>query len=216
MQPWSESFARMLCKLATLTFVSSLQSASSMLLPLSCRALSRVGTAGFASKKPATSPSAKTTAIKQEEMVTTGSHKKGKVPRALGAYNFFIKEQALARKREPGVKPSELLTVLAREWKTLNAQQKRPYESMAAKSKADAALARDVAKSNRRPLAAYAKWCSEVMNDLSKSHPDMKATDKMKEAAARWKVLPAVEKDRRAAEARAARQNWAMKQPTAA
>lgn len=186
------------------------QPAWGLLVPAAQATLTHLHKVEFASNSKQTPPYLKD--AKKEQTKTPKTAKAAKVPRALGAYTFFVKEQAAARKGE--AKASEMMKILGQEWKQLSTQQKKPYEDMAARSKAEVAEAREKAKADRPPLSAYNIWCSEVCKDLKLQNPSMKATDMMKEAAARWKALPANEKDRRTADANAAKEAWKQQRIT--
>lgn len=186
------------------------QPVTGVLVPAAQTALTHLHKVGFASRSQLVPPYLEDT--KKEQTKKSKAAKAGKVPRALGAYNFFVREQATARKGETS--GHEMLKVLSQEWKQLSEQQKKPYEVMAAQSKAESAAAREKAKALRGPPSAYNIWCSEILSDLKLSNPGMKAPEMMKEAAARWRALPADEKDRRTAAANAAKAAWKLQQET--
>lgn len=201
----------MLSHVAHLSVINSLKCAGCVLLPATWQAVLCVDIAGFASKNKASPPYLKD--AQKEKNKPTKSQKTDKIPRALGAYNFFIRDRSAALK-QPGAKNTDLMKAAAQEWKTLTPAQKKPYEDLAAQSKAETAAAREVVKSNKAPPSAYNAWCSEVVKDLKSSNPNMKAPEMMREAAARWKVLPEPDKERRKAEAKDAKDAWSQQQQT--
>lgn len=138
--------------------------------------------------------------------------------RPLSAYIFFIKEQAPLKAVTGGGGGGNIMAQLGAEWKALSDEQKQPYVQLAKQSKAEVASRRAVLKEEKAaakpPPTAYNLWCKEISQELKASHPDMRAPDVMREAAARWRALPDGEKQRRQAEATATRETWKQQQRT--
>lgn len=139
-----------------------------------------------------------------------------KPARAVSAYAFFVKEQASARKGEDGLKASELMKKIAGEWKALQEHEKAPYNRSAAESKAASAEARAADKTAKQaargPPSAYNIFCGEVAAEFRNAQQPMKGPDLLRTAAARWKEMPAADKERRKAAADAAKVAWKAQQ----
>lgn len=207
----------MLAQLGSLVLRYTGQPACSALLPAVQQAFSHMHTAELATKAKQTPPYLKEVKKEQTKPAKKKVKKLDKPPRAVSAYIFFIKDQASARKGEG--KASELMKVLAQEWKSMTDKQKQPYQDQAAASKAESTAAKEKAKekalANRAPLSAYNVFCKEIAADLKVSNPSMSPVDVIKEAAARWRTLPEVEKQTRTAAAKAAKDAWLQQQATA-
>ncbi len=89
------------------------------------------------------------------------------------------------------------------------------YLALAAESKAASARARAAAKAARGPLAAYPAFVAGVLQRLKAERPHLPQADLMREAAARWRVLPEAEKAAKKVAADRARAQWAASHPKA-
>lgn len=210
-QQGTNNFTTMLSHLGALVGLRSAQPACGLFVPAAQQLLGHVHIAGFATKtKP--SPPYLRDIKKGSSKKSKAEEEEKKVPRALTAYTWYVKEQATARKGEAS-SATDLMKLIARDWKGLSDQQKKPYNDLAAKSKAEAAAARGEVKTNKAPPSAYIQWHQEVFREVKASNPSMKATDITKEVAVRWHALPQAEKDRRSAAAKAAKEDWKAQQP---
>ncbi|KAF6249211.1 hypothetical protein COO60DRAFT_1582378 [Scenedesmus sp. NREL 46B-D3] len=167
-----------------------------------------VSAAAFASKAKAEPP------YKKDKSHSTSNKKNAadKPPRAVSAYQFFVKEQASARKGEDGLNAPGLIKRIAGDWKALQEHEKQPYMDLAEKSKAEAVQARAAKKGARGPPTAYNIFCGEVAAEIRASQEHLKGPELLREVAARWGTLPTLEKERRKAEAQAAKDAWKAQQ----
>jgi len=109
-----------------------------------------------------------------------------------------------------GHKPTEVMTEGGARWRKATAEQKKEYETRAAKLKEEytasmntyvppasvktAATKKGQKSGVKRPPSAYMLWLSDNRGAIAKSLPDAKVTDIAKEAGVRWKKVSAATK----------------------
>jgi len=128
-----------------------------------------------------------------------------KAPRAIGAYSFFVKEQA---GKYSGFKGPDLIRQCALDWKQLQPADKAPFEALAAASKEQAAAERAELKKQRAPLQPYAAYVSRTIQELRARQPGLAVVDYMRMAAEQWKHVPDADKEQAKADYAAARAAW--------
>lgn len=156
-------------------------------------------------------------ALSPEEQASysSKSNNSNHVPRALSAYNLFVKSAGTEFKGK-GMKGPQVLQVLRDRWQGLSDQEKAAYVQQAAEEKVRAATARQQLKASRPPVHtnAYTSYVSEVLPTIKQQHPGLPITEYFKLVAAQWKALPEGDITRRKEAAKKAMDTWRADHPT--
>ncbi|GLD96085.1 hypothetical protein PINS_up004763 [Pythium insidiosum] len=129
--------------------------------------------------------------------------------RALSAFMFFSNDIRDTVKREmPELEFLQVSSEIGRRWKLTSAEDRRPYEELAAADKKryleekedyvpDQSFenARGTRKKKdpnapKRPLSAYFFFCNEIREQVRSENPNKKVTEIAQLLAERWRALP--------------------------
>jgi len=129
--------------------------------------------------------------------------------RALSAFMFFSNDIRDTVKREmPELEFLQISSEIGRRWKETDAEQRKPYEELAAADKKryleekedyvpDPSFesGRGTRKKKdpnapKRPLSAYFFFCNEIRNEVRTANPNKKVTEIAQLLAERWRALP--------------------------
>ncbi|KAJ0397691.1 hypothetical protein P43SY_002397 [Pythium insidiosum] len=129
--------------------------------------------------------------------------------RALSAFMFFSNDIRETVKREmPELEFLQVSSEIGRRWKQTTAEDRRPYEELAAADKKryleekedyvpDQSFenARGTRKKKdpnapKRPLSAYFFFCNEIREQVRSENPNKKVTEIAQLLAERWRALP--------------------------
>jgi len=117
----------------------------------------------------------------------------GKPKRALNAYLFFANEnRAALRKQHPSSAVTDIARKLGKMWHSLSADDKVPYERMAARDKERASRERAAfikSKGPKRPPSEFIKYSTGRRAELKEEHPDWDFGKISKEVGAEWRSM---------------------------
>ncbi len=135
---------------------------------------------------------------------TTGSSKKQK--RARSAYTLFTMDEAVksaVKQENPDADFGALSKLMGAKWKTLSAEEKKPYQEASEQEKATLATVTvstttttTVVKTRKRARSAYTLYSSDpaVREAVKTAHPDADFGSQSKIIATQWKELPEEQK----------------------
>lgn len=131
------------------------------------------------------------------------------IKRAANAYMLFsVQHRAQVIKQNPSLSFGDIGKQVAAKWKTLSANEKKPFETLANKAKEEVARQKAaIPPKPKRPLNAYILFANDVRPQLQAKNPSMKIPELGKLVGERWKSLSAADKAKYKAKEEAGKKN---------